>query len=40
MHTIRWDGRDDAGRTLLPGLYLTRLSAAGDVRTGRVIRME
>jgi YVTN family beta-propeller protein len=31
-HTVRWDGRDDAGQAMPSGVYLVRLSgAAGDV---------
>jgi hypothetical protein len=26
---VTWDGRDDAGRRLAPGLYLARLERAG-----------
>ena len=27
-HTVRWDGRDDRGRRVEPGVYYYRLSAA------------
>ena len=40
IHTIRWNGRDDAGRTLPPGLYLTRFNANGVLRTQRVVRVQ
>ena len=29
-HNVRWDGRDDAGRELSPGLYFVRLEAGGE----------
>jgi zinc metalloprotease ZmpB len=29
LHACRWDGRDDAGRALAPGIYLMRLEAGG-----------
>jgi hypothetical protein len=28
-HTVVWDGRDDAGRTLIPGMYFITLRADG-----------
>ncbi len=34
---ITWDGRDDRGRTLPPGLYLVRLSAGGTAQSARVL---
>jgi hypothetical protein len=36
-HSLRWDGRDDAGRTLATGTYFCRLAADG--RTVRAIKM-
>jgi len=36
MHSTRWDGRDDAGQLVNPGLYLVRLEAAGRVLTRQV----
>ncbi len=32
-HALVWDGRDDAGRDVASGLYLFRLSGAGETRT-------
>jgi hypothetical protein len=36
-HTIVWDRLDNSGRRAEPGLYLYRLSADGQVRSGRVM---
>lgn len=36
-HSLRWDGRDDAGHTLATGTYFCRLAADG--RTVRAIKM-
>ena len=36
-HEIRWDGRDDTGRTVVPGLYLARVEADSD--KGSEVRM-
>jgi flagellar hook assembly protein FlgD len=36
-HTARWDGRDRHGRPLAAGVYLTRLQAAGEVRTSKLV---
>jgi hypothetical protein len=32
-----WDGRDEAGRPAASGLYLARLTAAGDARVQRLL---
>ena len=34
-----WDGRDEAGRVAPAGVYVLRLSAAGETRTLRCVRM-
>ncbi len=39
-HAVRWDGRDDAGHALAPGLYFVRLETAGRVLTQRIARLE
>jgi hypothetical protein len=36
--TLTWDGRDDRGRALEPGLYFLRLSTPGEASIGRVVR--
>lgn len=39
MRSVTWDGADDAGRQLSPGVYLIRLDAAGVHRERRVVRI-
>ena len=36
-YRLRWDGRDDAGRTVAPGVYLARLVAGDEVLDRRLI---
>jgi flagellar hook assembly protein FlgD len=38
-HLAAWDGRDDQGRALDPGVYLCRLETAGTVRTCKLVRL-
>jgi outer membrane protein assembly factor BamB len=35
-HVVRWDGRDDAGRRLAPGIYVCRITAADQEATVRL----
>jgi flagellar hook assembly protein FlgD len=35
-HTVRWDGRDEAGSSLASGTYRIRLRADGQVRSRAV----
>ena len=37
MHTLLWNGADDSGRRLPPGLYFVRAQAQGAVATRRVV---
>ena len=37
--TLRWDGRDDAGRPTAPGIYAVRVEIAGSMAAGRVVRL-
>jgi hypothetical protein len=37
--SLLWDGRDSAGRSVPPGLYLWRAVAGGRTATGRVVRL-
>jgi hypothetical protein len=36
----RWDGRDDSGRPVTPGVYFFSLRAGSEVVTGRLVRLE
>jgi hypothetical protein len=36
-YSLIWDGRDDAGRKVPAGVYLTRIETAEGVKTGRVV---
>ena len=36
-HELTWDGADDAGRTVPAGVYLCRLSVAGQEHRGRLV---
>ena len=36
-HTVRWDGRDDAGQSLPSGVYLIRLESGGQVATRKLV---
>jgi hypothetical protein len=36
-HAAVWDGRDDAGRAVAPGIYLYRLTAGAATRSGRLV---
>ncbi len=38
-HVLAWDGRDDAGRRVAPGLYLVRVGAAGASAQRSVVRV-
>jgi len=39
-HVATWDGRNDAGESIAPGLYFARLEAAGARDVRRVLRIE
>jgi hypothetical protein len=38
-HRFVWEGQDGAGRMAAPGVYFYRLEAAGETRSGRLVRM-
>jgi hypothetical protein len=38
-HSIAWDGKDDAGRSVPAGMYLFRLEASGRSWAGRTVRL-
>ena len=37
IHTLRWDGLDDAGRMVASGVYLYRLLAGDRVATRKLL---
>ena len=39
-HSVRWDGRDDAGRRAAAGVYFVRLAAAGESVTHKIVRVD
>jgi hypothetical protein len=38
-HSVRWEGMDDGGRRVRPGLYLCRLDAAGERHTAKLMML-
>ncbi|HMB69355.1 MAG TPA: FlgD immunoglobulin-like domain containing protein, partial [bacterium] len=38
-HVVSWDGRDDAGRAVAPGVYFVRITAGDRSRTAKVTRV-
>jgi flagellar hook capping protein FlgD len=39
FHSVPWDGRDDLGREMPPGIYLYQLQALGFEDSGRIVRL-
>lgn len=39
VRAVSWDGRDDAGRPVSPGIYRARLSAAGRTVSASLVRL-
>jgi hypothetical protein len=39
-HQVVWDGQDQAGRRVAPGVYFIRLKAAGDMVTSKIVVVE
>jgi hypothetical protein len=39
-HSVVWDGRDDAGRTVSSGVYLSRLKSGGKAATEKMLLMK
>ena len=37
LHTVRWDGRDDAGRPVCSGVYIYRLETPQQTATRKMI---
>jgi flagellar hook assembly protein FlgD len=36
-YSLKWDGKDDAGRDLPAGMYFTHVTMADGTTTGRVV---
>jgi flagellar hook assembly protein FlgD len=39
MHEVRWDGRDESGRTVPSGMLFYEVSADGTRQSGRLMRL-
>ena len=39
-HAVHWDGRDEGGRAVAPGVYLVRLDAGATHDVAKLVRME
>ncbi len=39
-HEAWWDGRDDAGRVVSPGVFFVRLESGGRIETTKIVRVE
>jgi hypothetical protein len=37
VHDLSWDGRDDSGHDLAPGVYFARVAAAGATESRRIV---
>lgn len=37
LRTISWNGRDSDGKSVMPGVYLVRIAADGEIVSGRVV---
>jgi hypothetical protein len=38
-HVLSWDGRDDTGRAVAPGVYFVKVTRGGESRTAKVTRI-
>ena len=38
--SLRWDGRNEAGRSVVSGLYVLRIRAGGVERQAKVVRLK
>jgi len=38
--SLVWDGRDGAGRLVADGPYFYRVEAAGETKTGKMVRLK
>jgi flagellar hook assembly protein FlgD len=39
VHRIRWDGRDESGRSVANGVYFLRLRALGRTLTTKAVKL-
>ncbi|HET6557917.1 MAG TPA: hypothetical protein VFG54_11425, partial [Prolixibacteraceae bacterium] len=40
VHTIYWDGKDESGREVAPGIYFYRLEADGNMEMKRMVKVD
>jgi flagellar hook assembly protein FlgD len=40
VHTVRWNGEDNRGRVVAPGLYFVRMQASGFSGVTKVIKVK
>jgi hypothetical protein len=40
VHTVGWDGEDNRGRVVAPGLYFVRMQASGFSGVTKVIKIK
>jgi flagellar hook assembly protein FlgD len=40
VHDVAWDGHDDAGRPVAPGIYMARVSTSEGVKTARIVMLK
>ena len=38
-HELNWDGRDNSGNRLAPGIYFWRLKAGDTLRQGKLLKL-
>jgi flagellar hook assembly protein FlgD len=38
LHSVSWEGRDESGRSVASGVYLSRMEAGDFVATQRMVR--
>jgi hypothetical protein len=40
VYALTWDGRDDSGASVAPGVYFYRLETARGIQSSRAVRVE